>query len=101
MGLTRRYRHMNWTATPDLEPDAPPTLHIFQCNGENEQGVLCGQQSAAGEDFEAARGWSFQHLQANPDHRSYSHVLSRPWRMIPEIEPDPEPIVPLSGPARG
>ncbi|MFD0570112.1 hypothetical protein ACFQ0T_13925 [Kitasatospora gansuensis] len=47
MGLTRRYRHMNWTATPDLEPDAPPTLHIFQCNGENEQGVLCGQQSAA------------------------------------------------------
>lgn len=96
MALTTPYRFMSWTITPDLEPDAPPSLHIFQCGGEDEQGVKCGQQSLPTEDFEDARSWTFRHLQEHPDHRGYNHVASRPWRMIPEREPAPEPVIPLT-----
>lgn len=85
-----------WTLAPDLEPDAPPTLHPFQCATELEDGGPCGWAALPSVKFEDARGATFEHLRTHPEHRTYQHVVSHPWRMIPDSEPDPGPVVPLT-----
>ncbi|MCC3769739.1 hypothetical protein [Streptomyces sp. UNOC14_S4] len=82
--MTRaQFAYRNWTITPDLEPDAPPTKHRFRCLGEDDDGKPCGAESKECAGLEDARGWAFQHLQERPEHTSYEQVLCRPWVMRP------------------
>lgn len=75
------WRFVDWTVTPDVEPDAPRTLHQFRCLAEGENGKPCGAQSELSEEFETARGWTFRHFKAHQDHTSYAQVIERPWIM--------------------
>lgn len=70
------YRHVNWTATPDLEPDAEPIKHAMQC-------AVCGARSLASEDIEAAQDWVLKHAASTGDHHTYREIITRPWRAAP------------------
>lgn len=94
---TRFYAHFTlWSARLDLEPDAPAPEHVFLCSSEDEEGTVCGAQSPAAADFPTIRAWAVEHIAAHPDHRSLHHVKATPWRMVPEVEPWPGPVVPLA-----
>ncbi|GAA3048530.1 hypothetical protein GCM10020229_69910 [Kitasatospora albolonga] len=74
----------SWTFAPDPEPDALPSLHLFQCASENEEGAPCGWNTLPSTHFEDARGAAFAHLTTHPEHRTFQHVTSLPWRMTPD-----------------
>ncbi|MFJ8039553.1 hypothetical protein ACIRBX_03435 [Kitasatospora sp. NPDC096147] len=85
-----------WTLAPDREPDALPSLHLFQCASEGEDGSPCGWRTLPSTRFEDARSAAFDHLTTHPEHRTYQHVASLPWRMTPDTETDPGPVLPLT-----
>ncbi|WP_330174522.1 hypothetical protein OG875_13810 [Streptomyces sp. NBC_01498] len=80
--MRSRHRFFGWTITPNTEPDAPPTLHLFRCTTEDEQGNPCGAESPESEMFEVAQKWPFEHMKEVPEHTGYEQVLRRPWGMV-------------------
>ncbi|MGW2542719.1 DUF7848 domain-containing protein [Kitasatospora sp. NPDC001574] len=84
--LRGRWRFMDWVLRIDVEPDRPPVLHRYRCEGESEDGRPCAAQSPVTESFEVAQQWPGKHLRDHQDHRSYAHVVTTPWVMVPKDE---------------
>lgn len=80
--MTRRIvvRFEQWRTEPDRAPDAEPITHAIQC-------VVCAKQSAALEDFEAARRRMLEHAGRLPSHLTYREIIRRPWRayLVPDL----------------
>ncbi|MFY7628291.1 DUF7848 domain-containing protein [Streptomyces sp. NY05-11A] len=66
-------RHETWTLTPDREPDAEPMTYAMEC-------AVCGEFSAAGEDFPEPQSWVLEHCGKNPSHHTFREIITRPWR---------------------
>jgi hypothetical protein len=67
-------RVVDWACSPETAPEAPGLLHQFEC-------IMCGERGACSEDFETARGFTFQHVGGQPSHTGYREILHRFWRM--------------------
>ncbi|MGE7439602.1 DUF7848 domain-containing protein [Kitasatospora sp. NPDC001175] len=81
------FRFLDWTLTPDREPDAQPIQHMYRCLAEDEDGKPCGAEGPVHEDFKDAQKWPFEHIKEEQAHRSYAHVAVVPWLMVPREEP--------------
>lgn len=66
-------RHETWTLTPDREPDAAPLSYKMRC-------TMCEEESPKSEGWNDPQSWALAHSGKNPSHRTYSEVISRPWR---------------------
>lgn len=66
-------RHVRRTLAPNQEPDAEPQTYAMLC-------VVCGESSAAAEDWDAPQGWALSHSGHNPSHHTYRELITRPWR---------------------
>ncbi|MFF3658412.1 DUF7848 domain-containing protein [Streptomyces olivochromogenes] len=67
-------RRVDWTCHREEAPEAPEITHEFECTS-------CGDTGPCSEDFETARGWTFEHIGRNPSHTGYREILHRFWRM--------------------
>lgn len=66
-------RHVQWTLTPDVEPDADPPRFSMQC-------AVCGEESGDTGDRDAASSWALAHSGRHPSHRTYRETLTLPYR---------------------
>lgn len=66
-------RFVDWTLTPDREPDAAPMTFAMRC-------AVCEAESEAGADFADGHSWALRHAGRNPSHHTYTEVITRPWR---------------------
>lgn len=67
-------RQVEWTCSPDTEPEGPPLLHEFEC-------VTCEGSGPLSADIETARDWAFEHVGRHPSHTGYREKVHRRWRM--------------------
>lgn len=84
VGRRRFFRFLRWTIGPDRDREP---VHLFFCEGEDEDGARCGADSGEQADAGAAREWTFTHLRDHQDHRSYGQLTYVPLVMVPEEEP--------------
>ncbi|MEV4613153.1 hypothetical protein AB0K43_11200 [Kitasatospora sp. NPDC049258] len=84
IGRRRIYRFLRWTIGRGRDRDP---VHLFFCEGEEEDGTRCGADSGERADVEAAREWTFTHLRDRQDHRSFGQLIYVPLVMVPEEEP--------------
>ncbi|MCX3061530.1 DUF7848 domain-containing protein [Streptomyces beihaiensis] len=77
----RTFGFVNWTLRPDLDDDAPPTLHSFRCLTLTENDTACAAASEPSADPAEQQSWAFDHMRRNPEHTSYAEVIERPWVM--------------------
>ncbi|GAB2829439.1 DUF7848 domain-containing protein [Streptomyces daliensis] len=77
MGATHVTRaeifRVNWTVTPDQEPDAKLNSYAQECD-------VCGVASPRTHDANDGTLWIIEHARRNPSHTSYTEVVKRPWR---------------------
>lgn len=84
IGRRRVFRFLRWTIGEDR--DRTP-VHLYFCEGEDEDGTRCRADSGEQMDYEAARAWTFTHLRDHQDHRSFGQLTYVPLVMVPEEEP--------------
>ncbi|AUY52309.1 hypothetical protein [Streptomyces sp. CB01881] len=85
IGVRRIFRFLNWTIRQDHDRKA---VHLFYCEGEEEDGTRCRADSGELTDLEAAREWTFTHLKERQDHRSFGQLAYVPMEMVPEQAPE-------------
>ncbi|MFI8263706.1 hypothetical protein [Streptomyces sp. NPDC085665] len=83
--MRKLFRYLNWTVSVDRDREQ---VHLFLCEGEEEDGTKCRADSGERPDFESARGWTFEHIRERQDHRSFAHMSYTAWHMVPGREPE-------------